>query len=116
MSQSEIKEIEMSIDAAKEIVERGERAMRLSQNPDFKKVVMDGYFVDEAARLVHLYSDPNISEEIRGHVHRDLLGIGAMKRHLSTLVQMGVFAKNEINESREVLDEIRASEIEGANE
>lgn len=112
MSQHEIEQIELSIEAAKEMVSRGQAAEKLATHPDFKKLVIEGYFKDEAARLAVLSSDPNISEEIRAHVMRDMAGVGAFRRYLSTLVQLGQHAAAEIAEAQETLDEIRAEELE----
>jgi hypothetical protein len=113
MSQSEIEELELSIEHAKEIVERGKMAEKLSTIPEFKKLVLDGYFVNEAARLALLYSDSNLSNEGREAVARELNGPGAFKRYLSTMVQMGHIAQRELREHMETLDEVR--EEEGAN-
>lgn len=107
MSQDDIKEIELSIEHAKEIAERGEMAEKLATIPEFKKLILDGYFRDEAARLAHLSSDPALDETSRGHVFRDLSGPGALKRYLSAMVQMGRNARAEINEAYRTMDEIR---------
>lgn len=111
MSQQEIQELELTIEAAREIVERGNMATRLADNPDFKKIIMEGFFRDEAARLVHLVSDPSLPEGDRSHIQNAIQGIGYLKRYLSTMVQMGVNAEREINESRETLEEIRSEEL-----
>lgn len=111
MSQNEIQELELSIEAAKEMAVRGAKAEKLASNPDFQKIVFDGYFVNEASRLALLYSDPNITEEQREYVHRDLIAIGGFKRYMSTLVQLGQYAANEIAQAEEDLDAIRAEEL-----
>lgn len=111
MSQNDIEQVELTIAEAKKVVDRGRMAEKLSRNPDFKKLVMDGYFVDEAARLVHLSSDPTLPENIRNVVLRDMNGPGAFKRYLSALVQMGKNAAREIEEHQETLDELREEEL-----
>lgn len=116
MSQTQIEQIEMSIEEAKKVVERGERAKRLATNPDFKALVLDGYFTEEAARLVHLMSDPTLNDQIRECIQRDMVGIGGFKRYLRTLVQMGDIAAHEIQTSHETLDEIRAEDLEESDE
>lgn len=108
--QNEIHEIEMSIEAAKEMVARGELTEKLAKNPAFKKLVLDGYFVDEAARLAHLVSDPNLSEEQRAMVNRDLIGIGAFKRYLQTVRQLAGMASREIADAEYELDALRAED------
>lgn len=111
MSQSVIEQVEISIAEAKKLVERGAMVKRLSTNPDFKALVMDGYFVDEAARLAHLSSDPGLPENIRECVVRDLAGPGGFKRYLTTIARMADAAENEIEESRETLEELREEEL-----
>lgn len=113
MSQTQIEEIELSIEAAKEMVERGRMADKLATYPEFRKLVLDGYFRDEAARLAHLSSDPNLPEDIRNHVLRDMQGVGAFKRFLMTIRQLGEMAAREIDEAGQALEELRAEEPEG---
>jgi len=113
MSQFEqdIEQVEMGIDEAKRIIAEGKDAMTLADNPLFKKIVLDGYFKNEAARLALLISDPTISEAIRGYIERDLYGIGGFKRFLSAKVQMGLVAEQEVKDLGETLDEMRAEEV-----
>lgn len=110
MSQAEIREIELSMEEARKIVDRGEMAQKLASNREFKKLVLEGYFVEEASRLALLWSDPNIPEDVRKFVERDLLGVGAFKRYLSTLVLMGQNAQHELRDLSETRDEIRQEE------
>lgn len=111
MSQHDIEQVELTIAEAKKIVDRGKMAEKLSRNPDFKKLVMDGYFVDEAARLVHLSHDPSLPENIRNTVLRDMAGPAAFKRYMSALVLMGQNAEREILEHEETLEELREEEL-----
>jgi len=112
MSQNDIEQIELSIEAAKEMVEKARMARQLAENPAFKKLILEGYFVDEAARLAHLFSDPNIPAEHREYVKNDLLAVGGLKRFLSTLVRLGDMAEREIADAELELEEIRAAEAE----
>lgn len=107
---SEAEEIEVSIEEAKKFVARADDVRQLSENPVFKRLVMDGYFVQEASRLAHLSSDPTIDEKIRGFVMRDLAGPGALKRYFQTIINMGNAAASEIRQAEEALDDIRSEE------
>ena len=40
----QIKQLEMSIDEAKELIALGDSIERLYKNKDFKKVILEGYF------------------------------------------------------------------------
>lgn len=110
MSQAEVQELEISIEEARKYVQRGKEALALSDIPEFKRLVLEGYFVEEASRLALLFSDPQLSDEQREYVHRDLIGVGAFKRYLSTIVQQGRIASNEIDSMQDTLEEIRAEE------
>jgi chaperonin cofactor prefoldin len=105
--EQEIKQVEVTIEEAKKAVELGKSAAKLEKNSDFKKTVMQGYFIDEAARLALLVSDPMISPELRAAVMRDIDGVGAFKRYLSFMVQMGQQAERTIEENEQTLEEIR---------
>ena len=115
MSQQDIQEIEIAIEHAQAAVERGRLAESLADIPAFRKLVLEGYFVEEAARLAHLFADPSISEEIRAHVLRDLTAPGSFKRYLGVLVQIGRRAEREISEAEEAMEEIRSEELTGGN-
>ena len=57
MSNEAINAIERDIKEARKHVELGDSLERLLNNRDFKKVIVEGYFEKEAARLVHLKAD-----------------------------------------------------------
>lgn len=110
MSQSEIEQIELTIEEAEKMVERMERALRLAENPDFKALILEGYFKEEAIRLTHLLSAPALSPKMREDTIKGLEAIGLLKQHLHAVVQKGVLAEQEIKEAREEADLIRAEE------
>jgi hypothetical protein len=110
MSQQDIEQIELSVEHAKEMVERKKLALQLADNPAFKKLILDGYFRDEAARLAHLLSDPALPAEHREFVRNDINGPGALKRFMSTIVRMGDMAEREIADAELELDELRREE------
>lgn len=114
MSQNDIHQIELSIEEARRIIDRGKMAEKLASNREFKKLILEGYFVDEAARMAHLYSDPNLSDQDREYLLRDMAGIGALKRHLRALVAMGHAAQSDLSEAEMTLEEIRREEYEEA--
>lgn len=111
MSQSDIEEIEVTIDEAKKIAKRAERVRRLEKNADFRALVLEGYFTEEAARLAHLVTDPQVIQG--GHlefVQNDLKGIGAFKRYLTATLQLGDIAAQTISDAERELELARAQE------
>jgi len=110
MSQNEIEVVELTIEEAKKMVLMGDRVRRLESNKDFKKIVLEEYFSEEAARLAHLYTDPVMTDEQKTMIHNDLVGLGAFKRFLRYKKMQGDQAKQELVEYQETLEELREEE------
>lgn len=103
---SQIEQLEMSIEQAKALVERRDLVLKLSRNREFNKIITDGYFKDEAARLV------SISGEINHKPHRDeifdsIKAISHFRQFLSDIVRLGNLAEQEIESSEEYLADLR---------
>lgn len=109
MQNSEIHQVELSIEEAKGAIEKAERVRRLSVNADFKAIIDQGYLKDEAVRLTHLLSDPTAAE-YREFIQRDLESIGGLQRYLRNLLNFGDIASREIEEHMETLDELQEEE------
>jgi hypothetical protein len=103
----QIAETELSIEDAQALVTKGEKALKLAEDPLFKELILEGYFNGEVLRLAGMMSDPNISEELRKCVERDLHGPASLKRYMQTMVQMSLIAENSIADYEETLDELR---------
>ena len=107
-------EIEISIEAAKGAVERKNKLERLLENPDFKEVFEEGYFKNEAARLVSLLCDGDWrTEERRKEIIDDMLGISSVRQYIIGIRQMGKHLERQIAESESALEELRAEATEG---
>ena len=104
-------------DAAKaeleETINRGEAAIRLSQNPDFKMLMLDGYFKAETERLVDLLTCGKISRNVREGCAEDLDAIGKAKSYFSTAVQASNSAREELKELEAARDEALEAAAEG---
>jgi hypothetical protein len=106
---SDIQEIELSMDHAKELVERKNAVLKLSNNREFKKIVLDGYFKDEAARLAGLSADVTVKAN-RDDIFLAIQGISTLRQYFQMIVRMGEVAESELAEYQETLDEARANE------
>lgn len=110
----DIEGVELSIEQAKAMIKKGEIALRLSKNKDFRELIMDDYFVDEAARLTHLFSDPSMQDDAKqAMIQNDLRGIGGLKRYLQVTIRMKQMAEDSLPNHEETLDELRLEESEG---
>ena len=106
-------EIEVSIEAAKGAIERKNKIARMFATDDFKEVVEEGYFRDEAARLVSLLTDPEFSsEERQTEILNDMMGVSSFRQYLLNMHRVGVQMENQVKASEAELVEMR-NEVAG---
>lgn len=112
MSNATVQAIEDNIKQARKIVEVGEALERLKNNKDFRKVVLEGYFEQEAIRLVHLKSDQNMqSPDFQKSINAQIDAIGAVSQYFSTVRHKASIAAKAIASDEEARDEILAEEL-----
>jgi len=106
---SDIKQLEDSIDESRKLVELKNAALKLSSNREFKKIILDGYFKDEAVRLaeVSAIANPNVD---RNEVFLAIQAISLLKQYLQSIVRVGEMAEEDIYTNGEALDDARAED------
>lgn len=105
---SDIQALEQQIAHMREIVAQRDLMVRLSENHDFRKLIIDGFCRDECARFTHLSSDPNLSEQDRADALGSAQAAGHLKRWMNALISMGNRAEQDIIEYENELEELRA--------
>ena len=112
MSNETVEAIERSIKQARVAVEEGNALERLRNNKDFKKVIIEGYFREEAIRLVHLKADPSMqSVDSQKSIVAQMDAIGSFNQYLNHTLQRGVMASKQIESDEATRDEILAEEL-----
>jgi hypothetical protein len=112
MSQ-ELEALEISIEEAKAKVELMEALDSLGNNSNFKKVILDGYFKNEASRLVLLKAVPSMQSEAQQlSISKSIDAIGHLRQYFSTVYQLGNMAKQSIVEDEATREELLSEEIE----
>ena len=107
MSTSTIQQLENSIKQSQKIVDLGDALDRLRNNRDFKKVIIEGFFEQEAIRLVHLLSDSNMqSPEMQTSIHKQMIAIGGFRDYLDTLNVRAGMARRSVEADEATRDEI----------
>lgn len=107
MTNPTIEAIEQNIKELKKFVEAGEALERLQGNRDFKLLVTEGYFKDEAIRLVHLKADPNFQTPDRQQtIVSQMDAIGALSHYFNTVFQKASMADKAIEADEETRDEM----------
>ncbi|MCA9911720.1 MAG: hypothetical protein KC496_00160 [Anaerolineae bacterium] len=111
MEDFEIQHIDRNITEYKAHIELGKAFSRLASNRDFKKLVLDGYFKDEAIRLVHLLSHPSFdTDSKRAPVITQMDSIGCFSQFLRTIEHNAVLAEKSLVEAEELREALLAGE------
>lgn len=101
---------QISVDQAKASVERGVALERLRNNPDFQKIVMEGYLKDEAIRLVHALKEPSMKDEASQILlHKEMEAVASLGAHFNYVLQ-------HARHSQEALDDAAKEEEESYRE
>lgn len=110
--QEQIQQVELTIEEARKFIALGDAIARLENNEDFQKVIFDGYFINEAARLTGLLAEPSMQRpEQQARLHMGLRGISELKQHLLTTKMQVEQFKHDLEENLETLDELRADDV-----
>ena len=109
MNSAELQHLEVIIKQAQKMVDLGDALERLRNNKDFKKVIGEGYFEQEAIRLVHLMSDSNMqSPELQTAIHKQMIAVGVFRDYLETLAIRAGMARRSVEADEATRDEILA--------
>jgi hypothetical protein len=110
MNTSVVQGLERQLEDAQALIARREMALRLSNNRDFKKLIIEGFLEKDCAAFTHESTDPALTADQRAMALQSAQAAGALKRFLHYAFQMGHHASNQLPELEEALAEARASE------
>lgn len=107
MQFDQLEAIEHSIKNSKELIEFANAIRRLRNNADFKKVILDGYFRDEAVRLVHLKGSPDMDNQTsQESIDKQINAISQVSAYLNTALYVGDLALKSLAEDEAMLEEL----------
>lgn len=106
----DLEQIELSINEAKEIINRKEMLDRLTNNKDFRALIIDGYFTKEAARLVQNKPYAHNSE-MKEDIEANIDAIGFFRMYLNGIDQMGITALRSLEADEATREEILAEAV-----
>lgn len=100
-------QLDKSIEEARSVEDLGQSLERLSNNPDFKRVILKGYFEKEAIRLVNLKADPNMQTPQRqAAILVQIDAIGNLHQYFQTIQQMATMATKSRLDSEQMREEL----------
>lgn len=113
--ESEIDEIKITIERAKEYVGLRDDLLKLTSNRAFKKLFLEGYLKNEPVRLTCMLGNPALKDS-RDDIILDLQGISAFKAYCDEVLRQGDMAAASIKEYEMALDEAYAEAYEESGE
>lgn len=104
-----LKELDYRIKEGKKTIEMGAALERLLNNRDFKKVFVEGYFREEAIRLVSIKADVACqSEASQASILKQIDAIGCVQDYLRLIQIQTSQAEKEVADSEQTREEILA--------
>jgi len=105
----QLEQIEISMKQAQKSIDRMASLQKLTNNKEFIKIVLEGYFEGEASRLVLLKADPALqSVEDQKQLDNSITAIGYLRQYFITINQIGRMSEKTLNDDQEAQEEILA--------
>ena len=108
---TELEQVEIQIEAAQHMRELRDNCVKLMDSKYFKEVIDEGYFKEEAARLVMAKSS-NLNADQMKIIDNMQYGIGALANFLESVMRRGAEMDTALGEHEQTREEILA---EGLN-
>jgi hypothetical protein len=109
---SEVHQLEKQLSDSKKLVADKAMALKLSENREFRKLILDEFCVQECARYAQTSADPALPANERADALALAQAAGHLRRWLSVKVQMGNVAERDITELEAALEEARQEQGE----
>ena len=107
---SDVLSLEKQLNNAKELVVKRELALKLSENPEFRKLILEDFCVTECARYAQLSADPGLSDRERQDSLALAQAAGHLRRFLSVTIQQGYVASNSMQDLEDEIEAARQEE------
>jgi len=110
-------EVELSMKNARKTRDLALSLERLRSNRDFKALILDGYFREEAIRLVHLRSDPAYQgPEKQALLLLDIDAVANLASYFRTVDALGETARKALKDGEETLEHLAQDELAEGSE
>ena len=109
---SDVLALEKQLNNAKELVAKRELALKLSENPEFRKLILDEFCVQECARYAQMSADPGLGPVERADALALAQAAGHHSRLLTITIQMGYTALNTLTDLETEIEIARQEEGE----
>ena len=109
----QLEQIQISREQAEKSVALWKAFTNLRNNEDFKTLIQDAYFRDEAARLVLLKADQSfVSDDRQKALDNAMQGISALNQFFNSIIQLGIMSQQSLQELENAEEEILVEDTE----
>lgn len=105
-----LEEVEIQIKMAKDMIALRDAYVKLSENKHFKDVIENGYFKEEAARLV-MAKSATLTAEQQEKIDGMIMGVGALANYFDMIMRRGHEMDQALNDHEQTREEILAEEV-----
>ena len=107
---TDLEQVEIQIDMAQKLRKMRDNCVKLTDSEPWKDIIGEGYFKEEAARLVMAKSSHLTPEQMQ-LIDNMQYGIGALANYIESVMRRGAEMDQAIDEHEETREEILAEEI-----
>ena len=107
---TDLEQVEIQIDMAHKLRKMRDNCVKLTASETWKDIITEGYFKEEAARLVMAKSS-NLTPEQMQLIDNMQYGIGALANYIESVMRRGAEMDQALGEHEETRDEILAEEV-----
>jgi len=106
-NEQQLHQVEISLQNATKAIELGDALERLHKNSDFKKVILEDFFKEEASRAVMLKSDSNmLGEEQQITVDNIITSIGGLYQYFAKIYRIADMSIRALEANQQTREEL----------
>ena len=107
---TDLEQVEIQIEMAHKLRKMRDNCVKLTASETWKDIITEGYFKEEAARLVMAKSS-NLTPEQMQLIDNMQYGIGALANYIESVMRRGAEMDQAVGEHEETREEILAEEV-----
>ena len=107
---TDLEQVEIQIEMANKLRKMRDNCVKLTASKTWKDIIDDGYFKEEAARLVMAKSAALNPEQMK-LIDNMIFGIGALANYIESVMRRGAEMDQALGEHEETREEILAEEV-----
>ena len=111
-TEQQIQSIEMSMEQAKKSIAARDSFVKLLKNRDFDKLIVKGYFEDEASKMVLTKALPDMQDaESQEAIMKSIDAIGHLRQHFIAIKQLGDTAERTLKNDEATKEELLQEQL-----